>query len=210
MSDSDQNDASVRKTRTFVDMTLIGIAAAILASVIWMAWSGRGFAAPEATQSAVASGQDLVMPPNASKNAISAPSSVDADVDIGALQTVTDYIMASAAAAERRDIERMRPFVDVNSAMWRAIEEEYARRARTGERRIATMDRLRVERAFMAEDNRDVVVHTLESWSVQVYAYNRIDSFRYVARFQYRVRRIDDRWKVWETQEMPLIIEPKD
>lgn len=209
MSASDQNDASVKKTRHSVDMTLLGIAAATLVGFIWMAWSGSEFAAPDTATPSAASGQDRVMAPTVSTNAIG-PASIDADVDIGAVQTVVDYIMASAAAAERRDVERMRPFVDVKSAMWRAIEEEYARRARVGERRIATLDRLRVERAFMAENERDVVVQTLEAWSVQAYAYDRVNSFRYVARFQYRVRRVDDRWKVWETQEAPLIIEPRE
>ncbi|NWG20230.1 MAG: hypothetical protein HXY39_07860 [Chloroflexi bacterium] len=100
-----------------------------------------------------------------------APSSGD-----DALRLIAAYNQASAVAAAQGRADLLAPYLAPDGPAWRAVQQEYARRAISGERREATLARWGVLKA--AIDTDTAIVETQEQWDVVTIAGGDIVSSR--------------------------------
>lgn len=121
------------------------------------------------------------------------------------LRLIAAYNQASAVAAAQGRADLLAPYLAPDGPAWQAVQQEYARRAISGERREATLARWGVLKA--AIDTDTAVVETQEQWDVVTTAGGSVVSSRrgMLLRNAYTLRRDTGGWRILDVATTVLI-----
>lgn len=121
------------------------------------------------------------------------------------LEHISAYNQASAIAAAQGRPDLLTPYLAVDGPAWRDIQQEYARRAATGERREATLVRWGVLETVMQADT--AMVETQEQWDVITAVDGRVVNSRrgILTRNRYLLRMEGSAWRIIDVTTTVLL-----
>lgn len=121
------------------------------------------------------------------------------------LEFISAYNQASALAAAQGRPDLLIPYLAADGPAWRDIQQEYARRAATGEQREATLVRWGVLNTAIQADT--AIVETQEQWDVITAVDGRVVNSRrgILTRNRYLLRMEDSAWRIIDVTTTVLV-----
>lgn len=182
---------------------LLGLALALLLGGLLQPLARRGLTAPAQGATATATAAAVAAPAATAVTAGGmdrrpAAAPPPPGVTWQPLDVVAAYVQASILAGWQGDATLLQPYVLPDSAVWQAIRDEYARRARVGERHQATLVRWGL--VGQTQGATFATLETQEVWDDLVWQGTRLVAQRHgvILRVRYELRRTapDAPWRI--------------